>query len=85
MLDRLGWPPSGRILKGARQTSLGFLLQLGGDTFVQAQRCRCAETLGRGVDGRQYVAVSTGYGRFLDLTPELRPSSGNNLFVFALP
>ena len=37
------------------------------------------------VDGRQYVAVSTGYGRFLDLTPELRPSSGNNLFVFALP
>ena len=43
------------------------------------------KTLGRGVDGRQYVAVSTGYGRFLDLTPELRPSSGNNLFVFALP
>ncbi len=37
------------------------------------------------VDGRQYVAVSVGYGRFLDLTPELRPSSGNNLFVFALP
>ena len=37
------------------------------------------------VDGRQYVAVSTGYGRFLDLTPELRPSSGNNLFVFGLP
>ena len=37
------------------------------------------------VDGRQYVAVSVGTGRFLDLTPELRPSSGNNLFVFALP
>ena len=37
------------------------------------------------VDGRQYVAVSTGYGRFLELTPELRPSFGNNLFVFALP
>ena len=37
------------------------------------------------VDGRQYVAVSTGTQRFLDLTPELRPSSGNNLFVFALP
>ena len=36
------------------------------------------------VDGRQYVAVSTGTPRFLDLTPELRPSSGNNLFVFAL-
>ncbi len=40
-------------------------------------------------DGRQYVAVSTGtagtttaHGR---LTPELRPSAGNNLFVFALP
>ena len=32
------------------------------------------------VDGRQYVAVSVGTGRFLDLTPELRPSSGNNLF-----
>jgi len=41
------------------------------------------------VDGRQYVAVSTGSGgtasHFLGLTPELRPSAGNNLFVFALP
>ncbi len=37
------------------------------------------------VDGRQYVAISTGYGRFLELTPELSPSFGNNLFVFALP
>ncbi len=41
------------------------------------------------VDGRQYVAVSTGTaasaGGFLSLTPELRPSRGNNLFVFALP
>ena len=37
------------------------------------------------VDGQQFVAVSTGTPRFLDLTPELRPSSGNNLFVFALP
>ena len=36
------------------------------------------------VDGRQYVAVSTGTPRFIDLTPELRPSLGNNLFVFAL-
>ena len=37
------------------------------------------------VDGRQFVAVSTGTPRFIDLTPELRPSSGNTLFVFALP
>ena len=37
------------------------------------------------VDGRQYVAVSTGTARFINLTPELRPSDGNNLFVFALP
>ena len=37
------------------------------------------------VDGRQYVAMSTGYGRFLELTPELRPSANNNLFIFALP
>ena len=37
------------------------------------------------VDGRQFIAVSTGTPRFLDLTPELRPSFGNNLFVFALP
>ena len=37
------------------------------------------------VDGRQYVAISTGYGRFLELTPELRPSANNNLFIFALP
>ena len=41
------------------------------------------------VNGRQYVAVSTGVagtsGALLRLTPELRPSLGNNLFVFALP
>ncbi|MYH29658.1 MAG: PQQ-binding-like beta-propeller repeat protein [Acidobacteria bacterium] len=40
------------------------------------------------VDGKQYIAVGTGtastaslFGR---LTPEIRPSAGNNLFVFAL-
>ena len=41
------------------------------------------------VDGRQYIAVGTGPAAtttsFLQLTPELRPSNGNNLFVFALP
>ena len=41
------------------------------------------------VDGQQYVAVSTGMAGtaagFLSLTPEVRPSTGNNLFVFALP
>jgi alcohol dehydrogenase (cytochrome c) len=41
------------------------------------------------VDGRQFVAVSTGTSMStrdnLRLTPELRPSLGNNLFVFALP
>ena len=41
------------------------------------------------VDGQQYVAVSTGTAGtaagFLSLTPEVRPSTGNNLFVFALP
>ncbi len=41
------------------------------------------------VDGKQYVAVSTGtaitVSALLPLSPELRPSSGNNLFVFALP
>ena len=41
------------------------------------------------VDGRQYVAVSTGTAGtplgMLRLTPELHPSMGNNMFVFALP
>ncbi len=41
------------------------------------------------IDGRQYVAVSTGRGgtsaHFRGLTPEIRPSAGNTLFVFALP
>ena len=39
------------------------------------------------VNGQQYVAVSTGTGGGVNLrmTPELRPSFGNNLFVFALP
>jgi alcohol dehydrogenase (cytochrome c) len=38
---------------------------------------------------RQFIAVSTGssltMGGRLALTPELRPSTGNSLFVFALP
>jgi alcohol dehydrogenase (cytochrome c) len=41
------------------------------------------------VNGKQYVAVSTGAalatGGLARMTPELRPSNGNNLFVFALP
>ena len=41
------------------------------------------------VDGRQYVAVSTGTSLNTtiqrSLTRKLRPSSGNNLFVFTLP
>jgi len=41
------------------------------------------------VGGRQFIAVSTGGAAttpsFLQLTPELRPSNGNNIFVFALP
>jgi alcohol dehydrogenase (cytochrome c) len=41
------------------------------------------------VDGKQYVAVSTGgsglaFG-LARLTPELRPGTGNQLYVFALP
>ena len=40
------------------------------------------------VDGRQYVAASTGNtgttNAQIRLTPELRPSAGNTLFVFAL-
>ena len=41
------------------------------------------------VEGRQYVVASTGTGgnasRWNAITPELRPSSGSNIFVFALP
>jgi len=40
------------------------------------------------VGGRQFVAVSTGRSLLTAwnyLTPELHPSNGNNLFVFALP
>ena len=41
------------------------------------------------IAGRQYVAVSTGTSlntdRLMRLTPELRASAGNNMFVFALP
>ena len=41
------------------------------------------------VGGRQYVAVGTGIAgtasHFSSYTPELRPSNGNNIFVFALP
>ena len=41
------------------------------------------------VEGTQYVAVSTGTSittaAFGMLTLELHPSTGNNLFVFALP
>jgi hypothetical protein len=41
------------------------------------------------VDGRQYVAGSTGNAGtasgFLRLTPERQPSVGKHLFVFVLP
>jgi outer membrane protein assembly factor BamB len=41
------------------------------------------------VRGRQYIAVSVGQavstGAYLLLTPEIRPSATNQLFVFALP
>ena len=39
------------------------------------------------VEGRQYIAVSTGGGARINLsmTPEIRPSGGSRLFVFALP
>ena len=41
------------------------------------------------IDGKQYVAVSTGTslatGGVSRLAPELRPSNSNQLFVFALP
>jgi glucose dehydrogenase len=41
------------------------------------------------VGGKQYITVSTGSSLTAlganRLTPELQPSSGNNLFVFALP
>ena len=40
-------------------------------------------------DGRQFVAVSTGNSLnttgLRRLTPDMRPSNGNTLFVFALP
>lgn len=36
------------------------------------------------VDGKQYVAVNTGNGQ-VNLTPELHPSRGTNVYVFALP
>ena len=35
------------------------------------------------VDGRQYVAVNTGAGG--GMTPELSPSAGSGLYIFALP
>ncbi len=41
------------------------------------------------VNGRQYIAVSTGKSlgtsMYLTLTPEIRPSESYNVFVFALP
>ena len=41
------------------------------------------------VNGKQYVAVSTGNSLvssgLMTLTPELRPSSSNAVFVFSLP
>jgi alcohol dehydrogenase (cytochrome c) len=41
------------------------------------------------VNGRQYIAVSTGQavntGGYLTLTPEIRAGRNNNLYVFALP
>lgn len=36
------------------------------------------------VNGKQYIAVNTGGGQ-VNLTPELQPSRGTNLYVFSLP
>ncbi len=36
------------------------------------------------VNGKQYITVNTGSAQ-INLAPELRPSRGTNLFVFALP
>ena len=36
------------------------------------------------VNGKQYIAVNTGNGQ-VNLTPELQPSRGTNLYVFSLP
>jgi mono/diheme cytochrome c family protein len=41
------------------------------------------------INGRQYIAVSTGQavnsGGYLGMTPEIRVGQSNNLYVFALP
>jgi hypothetical protein len=41
------------------------------------------------VDGKQYIAVTTGpslvANSALRLTPELKPSNSGQLYVFALP
>lgn len=58
----------------------------GRDRFLCEVRPACRHDVprgNRGLDGRQYVAVSTGTQRFIDLTPELQPSCGNSLFVCA--
>jgi alcohol dehydrogenase (cytochrome c) len=42
-----------------------------------------------GVNGKQYVAVTTGNSLVSNsanrMTPELKPSSSNQVYVFALP
>lgn len=51
---------------------------------IQAQPSSQFIPITYAVDGVQYVAVNTGGGQ-INLAPELRPSRGTNLFVFALP
>ena len=72
------WPRNRRI------TLVGLMLivLLGAGWLLSQDRVQA-------VGGQQYVAVSTGYSLntlgLAGLTPDLRPSRGNNLFVFALP
>ena len=85
MFDRLGWPPRDRILKGARlpvrvpRAAWRRHISPGSALSLRGRRWGAAPTSGK------YVAVNAGYGGFLDLTPELRPSGDNNRFAFVPP
>ena len=72
-------------VRGRRQRAVPRLDDRTGEVLWEINLGSSGFPITYAVDGRQYVAVSTGTPRFINLTPELRPSLGNNLFVFALP
>jgi glucose dehydrogenase len=83
-LDSWGYSPLDQVNRSnVNQLRMVWSRGMGSGTSVSGYPITFA------AGGKQYVAVSTGAslvaGSVMTLTPELKPGSGSQMFVFALP